>query len=175
MKRCTSSAKAKRVAVSAMLAACALVLLYLAGFLPSGRMGVAAAAGLFPAAAVTSCGFAAGFLCYAGSAVLGLLLVSDKNVALMYLLFFGLYPVIKGQIERIGRLWAELALKFLVFNGFAILLFLGFTELFAAMIPVGARSPAVLLLIANAVFFLYDYGFSKLMTFYRRRIDRALH
>ena len=175
MNRQTSSAKAKRVALSAVLAACSLVCLYLASYFPSGKMGMAAAAGLFPAAAVASCGFGAGFLCYAGTAILGMLLVSDKAVALLYLLFFGLYPMMKGFIERINRLIPELILKLLIFNLYAVLLFRVFGSLFAAVVPGGDFPAIVLLLIGNVVFLLYDYGFSKVITFYMMRIDRMMH
>ena len=174
MNRHTSSAKARRVALSAVLAACSLVLLYLAGYFPSGKMGMAAAAGLFPAAAVVSCGFGAGFLCYAGTAVLGLLLVSDKAVALLYLLFFGLYPMIKGLIERMNRLLPELILKLLIFNVYAVVLFRTFENLFAAVVPGKDLPSVVLLLFGNIVFLLYDYGFSKVITFYLLRIDRMM-
>ena len=174
MKRQASSTKAKRVALSAVLAACSLVLLYLASYLPSGKMGMAAAAGLFPAAAVVSCGFGAGFLCYVGTAILGMLLVSDKAVALLYLLFFGLYPMIKGFIERMNRLVPELILKLLIFNGYAVILFRVFGSLFMAMGPGKDLPSLVLLLLGNVVFLLYDYGFSKIITFYLLRVDRMM-
>lgn len=174
MNRHTSSAKAKRVALSAMLSACSLVILYVAGYFPSGKMGMAAAAGLFPAAAVASCGFGAGFLCYAGTAALALLLVPDKNVALIYLLFFGMYPMIKGLIEGLHRLVPELIIKLLLFNAYAVLLARVFTGLFTEMIPAGNWSAGIMLLAANVVFLIYDYGFSKVITFYCLRIDRVM-
>jgi len=174
MNRRATSAKAKRVAVSAVLAACSLVILYLASYLPSGKLGMAAAAGLFPAAAVVSCGFGAGFLCYAGTAILAMLLVSDKNVALLYLLFFGLYPMLKGLIERLNRLVLELIIKLLLFNAYAVLLIRIFENLFTEIVPAKDLPTILLLLIGNVVFLLYDYGFSKVITFYRARVDRVM-
>lgn len=175
MNRQTSSIKAKRIALSAALAACSLVILYLACYMPSGRMGMAAAAGLFPAAAVISCGFGAGFLCYAGTAILAMLLISDKNVAFLYVLFFGVYPLIKGWIEKRNRLAMELIIKLALFNLYAILIFRGLSGLLTGMLPANNLPLAVLLVIANVVFLLYDYGFSKVLTFYRLRVDRVLH
>ena len=43
-----------RVALTAVLAAVSLILLYLSTLLPTGRMGIVALAGLTPAAAVVS-------------------------------------------------------------------------------------------------------------------------
>ena len=175
MKHRASSAKARQIALSAVLGACSLVVLYLACYMPSGRMGMTAAAGLFPAAAVTSCGFGAGFLCYAGTAVLAMLLVGDKNVALLYLLFFGLYPLIKGWIEKRDRLPLELVMKLAIFNLYAVLIFSGLSGLLTGMLPASNLPPTILLVIGNVVFLLYDYGFSKVLTFYRLRVDRVLH
>ena len=104
-----------RVALTAVLAAVSLILLYLSTLLPTGRMGIVALAGLTPAAAVVSSGVGAGVLCYAGTGILALILLPDKGGALLYLLFFGLYPIVKYAVERLRRLPLELFLK-LVFQ-----------------------------------------------------------
>lgn len=162
------------VALSAMLTALSLALLYMAALMPSGRMGLTAAAGFFPAAAVVSCGLPAGFLCYGGTAILALLLLTDKGLALLYLLFFGLYPVLKGVIERIRRLPLELLLKLLFFNGVFSLVLLGFSALFFSLVAWEGLPLWGLYLAGNGVFLLYDFGFSKVISFYRQRVDRVL-
>lgn len=106
-----------RVALTAVLAAVSLILLYLSTLLPTGRMGIVALAGLTPAAAVVSSGVGAGVLCYAGTGILALILLPDKGGALLYLLFFGLYPIVKYAVERLRRLPLELFLKLVFFNG----------------------------------------------------------
>ena len=68
-----------RVALTAVLAAVSLILLYLSTLLPTGRMGIVALAGLTPAAAVVSSGVGAGVLCYAGTGILALILLPDKG------------------------------------------------------------------------------------------------
>ena len=61
------SKSAGAVALTALLTALSLVILYLSVLVPTGRMGVVAVAGLLPAAAVISGGPAAGGLCYAAA------------------------------------------------------------------------------------------------------------
>lgn len=162
------------VSLSAVYAALSLAMLFLAALMPSGRMGLTAAAGLFPAAAVVSCGLPAGFLCYVGSAILALLLLSDKGLAILYLLFFGLYPLVKGAIERMRRLAPELALKLLFFNGVFTLVLRAFSALLYSMIPWEALPLWGMYLAGNAIFLLYDFGFSKMICFYQRRVDQVL-
>lgn len=79
------SSKAGRTALGGVLAAGSLAVLWLACITPTGRLGVTAAAGLFPISAVLLAGRGAGLLCWAAASVLGLLILPDKGVALMYL------------------------------------------------------------------------------------------
>ena len=95
--------KTGAVALGGVLAAGSLAVLWLACVIPSGQLGVTAAAGLFPVGAVLAAGRGAGLLCWAAASVLGLLLLPDKGVALMYLFFMGLYPVVKSRLEQLSQ------------------------------------------------------------------------
>ena len=59
------SSKSRSIAVAGVLAAGSLAILWLACVVPSGRLGVTAAAGLFPVAGVLAAGRMAGYLCWA--------------------------------------------------------------------------------------------------------------
>ena len=107
---------ASRVALVGVLAALSLIALYLSAVSPTARMGIVAIAGLFPAGAVVSAGLKAGFFCYGAAGLLGLLLVPDKANALLYLLFFGLWPMLKSLLERIPARPLEWLCKLAVFN-----------------------------------------------------------
>jgi len=165
---------ALKVTLSAALTALSLVFLYLSSFAPTGKVGLVALAGLFPAAAVVSFGFSAGFLSYLGTGILALILLADKGMALLYIVFFGLYPMIKGKIEQLRFLPAELAVKFVVCNLILTVVLLFFGTVFFRAVPLAKYSKAVIYLICNVAFFAYDYGFSKVIGFYRLRIDRVL-
>lgn len=163
-----------KITLSAVLAALSLVFLHLACFAPTGRVGLVALAGLFPAAAVVSFGFSAGFLCYMGTGVLALIFVADKGMVLLYLLFFGLYPMLKGLIEQIRFLPVELILKLVVFNAVLACFLVVFRNVFFSVMPLENCPLKWLCLICNVVFLVYDLGFSKLIGFYQHRVDRVL-
>ncbi len=165
---------ARLVALTAVLAALSLVFLYVSCMVPTGRMGVVAVAGLLPAAAVVSAGPAAGALCYAGTGLLALILLPDKGNALLYLLFFGVYPLVKYAVERLRRLPLELVLKLAFFNAAFSLFWFALRAVFLAALPVGDWATWLLYLGGNAVFLVYDFGFTKLIGFYIARIDKPL-
>ena len=164
MARRYSYSGSRRVAAGGVLAAGSLALLWLACVAPSGRLGLAAVAGLFPVASVLTAGKAAGYLCWAASGILGLILMPDKGIALIYLVFFGLYPVVKGQIESLRRQALEWLLKLACFNGVLTLLLLAFRPLFLPALPQWLSEGFVpLYLVGNVVFVIYDIGLSRLI------------
>lgn len=173
MKKQRFTKSASRTALGGVLAALSLLLLYLATLMPSGRIGMVAVAGLVPAAGVVSGGLAAGFLCYGAAGLLALLLLPDKGCALLYAIFFGLYPMVKSAIERVRKLPLELLLKLAFFNAVLSVLLFGFSSLLFPFLPAFLQSPLPIYLVGNVVFLLYDFGFSKLITYYAARIRPA--
>ena len=157
---------ASRVALVGVLAALSLIALYLSAVSPTARMGIVAIAGLFPAGAVVSAGLKAGFFCYGAAGLLGLLLVPDKANALLYLLFFGLWPMLKSLLERLCKL--------AVFNAVLSLFWFGLHSLFLPFLPETLQAPWMVYAAGNAAFVIYDVGFSKLISFYVARVDRVL-
>ena len=126
--------------------------------------GVLAAAGLFPIGAVLLAGRGAGFLCWAAASVLGLLILPDKGVALMYLCFMGLYPVVKSRLEQCASRPLEWVGKLACFNAALTLLWVAFRGLFLPALPEWLAGKVWLLYGAgNLVFLLYDWGLSRLI------------
>ena len=105
-----------RIALGGMLGAGSLVILWLACIVPSGWLGLTAVAGLFPVTATLYAGRAAGYMCWAAGSLLGLVLLPNKGIPLLYLVFLGLYPVVKSRIEGLRRGAVEWLLKLIFFN-----------------------------------------------------------
>lgn len=162
------------IALGGVLAAGSLVLLWLACAAPSGRVGLTAAAGLFPMAAALYAGQAAGLLCWGAASLLGLILLPDKGVAALFLAFFGAYPVLKGRIESLRRPALEWGLKLSFFGLVLTLFWFVFQELFLPD-PPGWLADDILLVYAGAglLFVVYDLGLSQLIVRLRARLMRA--
>ena len=165
---------AARVAYPAVLGAVSLILVYIASVVPTGNWGLVAVAGVLPAAAVISVGLGAGVLCWAGVSLLSFLLLPGKFCALLYAALFGLYPLVKSLIERLRKRGLEYLLKLAFFNASFTLIFLVMRAAVLDSLPAALGTVWVLYLVANAVFLIYDFGFSRLIGFYVARISRAV-
>lgn len=167
--------RAISITIPAILAGVGLLLLYLSALAPSGRWAVVAVAGLLTAAAVITVGLWGGLACYAVTGLLGLLLVPDRLNVLLYLLFFGIYPVIKSLLERICPQWLGFLGKLAFFNGVLTVFFFAFSALFLPALPEALTDRSWLLYLAgNVVFIVYDFGFTKLISFYGERLSKAV-
>lgn len=166
--------KAAKVAYPAVLGALSLIFIYAGSVAPTGNWGFVAIAGLFPAAAVISVSMKAGFLCWGGVSILSLLVLPGKFCAFLYAVLFGLYPMIKALIERLRRRAPEYVLKLVFFNAAFTLIYLVMRTAVLDSLPAVLGTTWLLYLVANIVFLLYDFGFSKLISFYIARIGRAV-
>lgn len=170
-----SGADGKRsgpVALGGVMAAGSVALLWLACVAPTGRTGLTACAGLFPAAATLYAGRPAGYLCWAAASLLGLLLLPDKAVALLFAAFLGVYPVVKGRLETLERRTVEWGLKLSWFELTLTLFWFVFEELFG--VPDWLGSSTLLLYgLGSVVFVIYDIGLSRLISLLRTRLSRV--
>ena len=171
MKRHSAAAK---ITYPAILGALSLIFVYVGAVAPSGNWGFVALAGLFPAAVVISFGLKSGFLCWAGVSVLAFVLLPGKFCAMLYVVLFGLYPMLKSLIEGLRIKVLGYVLKLVFFNA-------AFTVLYTVMriavldsLPDILETGWIIYLVGNAVFLVYDFGFSKLIAFYIARIARGV-
>ena len=158
------------VALGGVMAAGSVALLWLACAAPSGRTGLAACAGLFPLAATLYAGRRLGYLCWAAASLLGMLLLPDKGVALLFAAFLGLYPVVKGRLETLEQRTVEWGLKLSWFE--MTLTLFWFVCLFGAPEWLAGSAP-LLYGLGSVVFVLYDIGLSRLITLLRARLSRV--
>ncbi len=166
--------KTLKITVTAMSAAITLVLLYLASVMPSGRLAMTVCASLPAVAAVVESGIGGGLAVFAGSALLALILSPDKTAVLMFVLFFGWYPVIKSLIERLRRPVFEWIVKFLVFNAAVTVMWCLFrAALFEGQVWYKYGALAIYGA-GNVIFAVYDMCISRIAGFYVTRISNHL-
>ena len=157
------------VTLSALLCALVFVSVFTASLWPTGQLAIIAFASLFIAAAVIEMGIAQGLQVYVVSSLLCLLILPNKVDALLHIIFFGYYPIVKSLVERRRNTIVQWVLKLLVFNAalFAALFF--FSEVF--IFP-GSIAPAqwIIYTCGSAIFAFYDYGYTKLIWLYMYRV-----
>ena len=176
MKRYTFSAG--KIALGGMLAALSVVCMFLTNVVPVAEYALPALAGVVVMLAMVELGQRGAWTVYAVSALLSLLLVSNMEANLMYLLFFGYYAILKSIFEQLHRPYFCIGLKFAVFNLAVILVYLlaiGLLGLPSDTFELfGIKVPLLFLLLGNVVFAVYDVGLTRLVTAYCLKYHPAL-
>jgi hypothetical protein len=163
-----------RIALSGIFAAFCLITLFLATILPTNRLIFYGLSSVFCALIIIEHDIKAGILFYFATMLLALLLIPNKLRLIPYIFILGHYPIWKTWIEKINHPLQEVFLKLLVLNictGIAYYLVTSFL-LIDLVIPIDLRLIFVLL---QVIFFLYDYTFTLIISFYLKRIRKILN
>ena len=166
------------VAVGGIMTGAALALLYIGAVFPAWAMALAAVAGLFPAVVFLAGGTVMGLVSYAAAAVLGFLVLPDKGCVFLFTVFFGYYAIVKLAAENHLRTTLSWTVKLAVFNAAltaTVLLFPVLVSVSVIRSLSGFRFYLAVYLVFNAVFVVFDLGYSRLIAFGRERILSHIH
>lgn len=170
--------KSKYVAFGGMITALSICLMMLTGVIPVLIYSTPIIVGLFLILMVIEMGKKWAFAVYVAVSVLSLLFVAQKESAIIYVAFFGYYPILKPILESIKSRLIEWILKFLIFNAamvgayFVLINFFGIdisSEKFSFQIVV-----TVLLVLGNVLFLLYDIVFTRLVSVYMKLLSKRI-
>lgn len=163
--------KAKELTVSATLTALTIVILYLNLLLPISTISILTlASALIPVALIRG-SIKSSILVYISSSIIGFFIL-PMNIILLYILFFGIYGIIKYFIEKINKLPIEIIFKIIFFNIILVLSIFVFNSFVA--IEVTKMPMLLLFIVAQPVFLIYDYALSLLISFYLDRIHKRI-
>lgn len=164
----------QKIALTGVMAAVGFLFLLLAGIAPTGWIGITALAGFPVALCVSVAGYFSGIMCWIVAGLMALLLVPGKQVAVLFLCLFGIYPILKNRIERTKSFLFATLIKLLCYNViFFALYFMAYPLMFQSVssqwkwnVPL---LPA-LWIITNIIFLAYDCAFSKIMALLQMRL-----
>lgn len=172
--------KASSTALGGILTAISLILLYSTLLIPTNTLTILALLSFIPPIALMEKGIKLAFMVYICSSI-GSLLFAPPNISLLYILFFGIYGIIKSFIERINKPLTEFILKLSFFNiAFWIIyslikMILGidlqsiFSKLLSHLAPLGLTptySFILVYLLLQVAFLFFDYGLTLLAGYY---------
>lgn len=167
-----------RVALGGISAALSLTLLLLSSLIPFATYAVPAMAGIALLPIGIEIGLSVGALSYGAVALLGLLILPDREVSMLFITFFGYYPLLKLRIDRTLRhRFPRVLLKFGIFNVtmigcyWAVIRLLGMGQI-AEELENGFG--ALLLLIGNLSFPVYELALRNIMLVYHSRVRKLL-
>lgn len=166
--------KTKKLTVCAMLAALGVVFLWIGSVIEVADISMAVLASLLCVFAVIEYGGSAPWLVFSVTGVLSCLLLPQKTPAVLYVLLFGYYPILKEKIERLSKPIAWIVKEAVFQVALLLLLFLSHWLLLSA----GAQPVVlyvILILLAEIVFPIYDLALTKLISFYVYRLRKRFH
>ena len=149
---------AKKIALSGMLAALAMVIMCMGGLIPVATYVCPMLCMVLECFVYRICGKRYAWTWYAAASILSLLLAPDKEAAAVFV-FLGYYPIVKPKLDRTRPAWLW---KGLLFNGsigvmyFLLLRLFGMAELGEEFAEFGLVMLLVLLILGNFTFFLLD-------------------
>lgn len=156
----------RKLAVSAMFTAISTAICIIASFLPTLSVSLVAIAGIAASIVLIECGYKYSFLVYIASSVLVLLLAPDKEIAVIYAMMFGHYPMLQSIMNRIGSSFWRWFVKVITANIMLVLLWLVITYVLGISEYTGAGEFFVIAGLYNFAFVLYDICLKRLMRLY---------
>ncbi len=162
-----------RLSVGAMFLALTLICLYLTSVLPVMTLSLYFISSLFVIPLLTENEPGLALVMAAAASLLSLLLVPNFLLVLPYVFLFGHYGVAKYYFEKGRKKRKVLIQKLLYFNaGLALIYFVCFQIVAGEWLS--SLAWYWLLLIAQPVFFLYDWLYSKIGQLYYIRLRKFL-
>ena len=166
-----------KLAYGGIFTAISLIFLFLAGIIPKMEMVLYAVSSLMPAlmiienAAMEKRGSVVpGVLVYVATVLLGVLVLPNKVALLPYVIFFGIYGVVKYYIDRFNNAWVRRAIKGVYFAITFCIAYFALGGLLLGDIDLPDLFFPLVLIGAVACMFLFDYIFSLGIQLYFQRI-----
>ncbi|MBQ6266837.1 MAG: hypothetical protein IJK64_03610 [Clostridia bacterium] len=162
--------QSSKCALGGIIAALSAALMILVAVIPFLTYSLPAVAGALIIFIVIEIDKKWAFGVYAVVSILALLLVPDKEVAVMYVAFFGYYPILKAAAEaKCGAVLAWV-IKIAVFLASMVLAYVLMINLMGVTIDemdsFGVWAVPLLLGIGTVAFVLYDIVLTKIVTLY---------
>lgn len=153
--------RSKKMALTGMLCALAVVIMMLGGLIPLATFCCPALAGLMLIPIFVECGERLSWCAYAVIAALSLILCPDKEAALL-LTFIGYYPILRWRLDQLRSGALRVLSKLAVFNLAVVamyalsILVLHMDQLLTEYREMGIALTGACLLVGNVTLLLYD-------------------
>ena len=149
---------AKKIALSGMLAALAMVIMCMGGLIPVATYVCPMLCMVLGCFIFRICGKRYAWTWYAAVSILSVLLAPDKEAAAVFV-FLGYYPLIKAMLEKIrfSWIWKVVYFNAAVFMMYGLLIYvMGLNQLYAEFTSAGIWGLILLLVLGNVTFILLD-------------------
>lgn len=115
-------------------------------------------------------------LTFISTSIISFILLNDKECVLLYILFFGYYPLIRDKINDIKPKFLSYLLKFITFNAAMVLTQVLCVHVFGIPFDdmLGKWGIVVFALCLNLVFAVFDKLYTLLLKLYRIKLKKKV-
>lgn len=169
-----------KIALGGIISSLCLVCMFMTGVFPVLYIVLPMMAGLLMMIMNEEVDTKWAFLTYISTSIISIFVTFDKEAALLYILLFGHYPIIKGYIDNIRNGLLKFLIKFLIFNlsfgieTFLAIVLLGSVEMYRQIMEKGKWYLVFLVVMINLICFMYDYSLSGFYITYIRKLKPKL-
>ncbi len=170
-----------RVALGGVISSLCIFSMILAGVIPVLYLTMPMIAGALMTIIVNEVNKSWAFLTYAEVSILSLFVAPDKEAALIFILLFGYYPIIKDSIEKMKSSIIKFIMKLVIFNISAVVDYqitihiLGISDMADSFPIFGKFGIYVFLGLCNIFFFVYDYALTGCIELYARYLKPKIY
>lgn len=156
-----------KIALGGIISALSLALMLMTSVLPFLTYTLPILSGALLMLIVIEIGKKWALYVYISVSIISMFILADKESAIMYLMFFGYFPILKSVLEKKLKGFFEYLIKFLVFNSSILLSYVIIVYIFRLPVETMTKTYLVLILIsANVLFYMYDLMLTKLVMAY---------
>lgn len=166
-----------QVALGGLSAALCLVIMLGTVLIPFATYAAPAMAGIALIPIALELGLPVAGITYAAVALLSLLMVPDREAALMFIAFFGYYPILKFKLDRIKFKLIRILIKLAIFNasilaGYFVIIYI--FGLYYLMDELTGGFGWLLLAVGNLCFPLYEKALKNITALYLYRFRKNI-
>ncbi|SHI86133.1 hypothetical protein SAMN02745163_00878 [Clostridium cavendishii DSM 21758] len=160
--------KTKNLTLGSLFVTMIIILLYISSIIPTSKITLLAVVSSIIPLTLVKTNTKTAILVYIASSILSFFLVS-KSIAIIYILFFGNYGLIKNFIEKFKNMFLEIFLKLLFFNSILTICYFLYNNLLLSYFNIS--TPFIYIILLSQVFFLiFDYALTVIISFYIKKL-----
>lgn len=165
-----------RVALGGIVSALCLVTMFLAGIMPALYLVLPMIAGILMMIIAAEVNTKWALLTYVSVSILSMFITFDKEAALIFILLFGHYPILRIYIDKLRGRLLKFIVKLAVFNACIIVYFytvvyiFGLKQMLEEFDDFGKYGAVIMLAISNFVLILYDKNLDACRILYRKKL-----
>lgn len=169
--------KSRQIALGGLSAALCITLMLTTALIPFATYALPALAGIVLIPIAVEFGISTAWIAYFSVSLLSLLMIPDRETALMFIAFFGYYPFLKLKLDKIKPFILRIAAKLAVFNitiSVSYWLLIWVFGLFYLASELQNGFGLLMLAMGNIFFPVYELALRNIYLLYYNRIRKVL-